>query len=96
MSETASRSSASSKADYPLCTDQASLRATPGLRSSWLSSRYDPPGTRFRIRNGVSGTNVYRTLFRVLEFSSRSEARAYIKRRALNTRIYYVEAIYDD
>ncbi len=44
----------------------------------------DPLGSRFRIRNGLTGTYIHTTLFRVLEFHDRLEALAYIKRRGLN------------
>ena len=51
----------------------------------------DPPGASFRIRNGVTGTYIHVTLFRILEFRDRLDALAYIKRRGLNQDIYYVE-----
>lgn len=51
----------------------------------------DPPGASFRIRNGVTGTYIHVTLFRILEFRDRLEALAYIKRHGLNQDIYYVE-----
>lgn len=51
----------------------------------------DGYGARFRIRNGVTGTYIHATLFRVLEFRDRLEALAYIKRHGLNQDIYYVE-----
>ena len=53
----------------------------------------DPPGACFRIRNGLTGTYIHTTLFRVLEFRDRLEALAYIKRHNLNTEIYYVEVV---
>ena len=53
----------------------------------------DGYGSRFRIRNGVTGTYIHVTLFRVLEFRDRLEALAYIKRHNLNTEIYYVEVV---
>ena len=53
----------------------------------------DGYGSRFRIRNGVTGTYIHVTLFRVLEFRDRLEALAYIKRRGLNQDIYYVEVV---
>lgn len=51
----------------------------------------DPLGSRFRIRNGITGAYIHITMFRVLEFRDRLEALAYIKRRGLNQDIYYVE-----
>lgn len=53
----------------------------------------DPLGSRFRIRNGLTGTYIHTTLFRVLEFRDRLDALAYIKRHNLNTTIYYVEVV---
>ena len=53
----------------------------------------DPLGSRFLIRNGLTGTYIHTTLFRVLEFRDRLEALAYIKRHNLNTTIYYVEVV---
>ncbi len=51
----------------------------------------DPPGARFRIRNGITGTYIHLTLFRILEFGSRNDAVRYMKRRKLNRNVYYVE-----
>lgn len=51
----------------------------------------DPPGARFRIRNGITGTYIHLTLFRILEFSTRNDAILYMKRRELNRNVYYVE-----
>lgn len=51
----------------------------------------DPPGARFRIRNGITGTYIHLTLFRIMEFSSRNDAVRYMKRRKLNRNVYYVE-----
>lgn len=51
----------------------------------------DPPGARFRIRNGITGTYIHLTLFRILEFSSRNDAILYMNRRELNRNVYYVE-----
>ncbi len=51
----------------------------------------DPPGARFRIRNGITGTYIHMTLFRILEFSTRNDAILYMKRRELNRNVYYVE-----
>lgn len=53
----------------------------------------DPYGARFRIRNGITGTYIHATLFRVLEFNSRIDAYAYIKSHGLNSNIYHVEVI---
>lgn len=53
----------------------------------------DPLGSRFRIRNGLTGTYIHTTLFRVLEFRDRLDALAYIKRHDLNPMIYYVEVV---
>lgn len=53
----------------------------------------DEPGTRFRIRNGLTGTYIHTTLFRVLEFRDRLEAIRYIRRHDLNDKIYYVEVV---
>lgn len=53
----------------------------------------DPLGSRFRIRNGITGAYIHSTMFRVLEFRDRLEALAYIKRHNLNTTIYYVEVV---
>lgn len=51
----------------------------------------DPPGARFRIRNNVTGAYIHLTLFRIMEFSSRSDAIKYMNRRELNRNVYYVE-----
>lgn len=53
----------------------------------------DPLGSRFRIRNGLTGTYIHTTLFRVLEFRDRLEALTYIKRHGLNQDIYFVEVV---
>ena len=53
----------------------------------------DEYGSRFRIRNGLTGTYIHETLFRVLEFQDRLEAIRYIRRHDLNDKIYYVEVI---
>lgn len=53
----------------------------------------DECGSRFRIRNGITGAYIHITMFRVLEFRDRLEALAYIKRHNLNTTIYYVEVV---
>lgn len=51
----------------------------------------DEYGSRFRIRNGITGAYIHITMFRVLEFRDRLDALAYIKRHDLNPMIYYVE-----
>lgn len=51
----------------------------------------DPLGSRFRIRNGITGAYIHSTMVQVLEFRDRLEALAYIKRHDLNPMIYYVE-----
>lgn len=53
----------------------------------------DGYGSRFRIRNGITGAYIHITMFRVLEFRDRLEALAYIKRHDLNPMIYYVEVV---
>lgn len=53
----------------------------------------DEYGSRFRIRNGITGAYIHSTMFRVLEFRDRLDALAYIKRHNLNTTIYYVEVV---
>lgn len=53
----------------------------------------DPLGSRFRIRNGITGAYIHSTMFRVLEFRDRLDALAYIKRHDLNSMIYYVEVV---
>lgn len=53
----------------------------------------DEYGSRFRIRNGITGTYIHTTMFRVLEFRDRLDALAYIKRHDLNPMIYYVEVV---
>ena len=53
----------------------------------------DEYGSRFRIRNGLTGTYIHETLFRVLEFQDRLEAIRYIRRHDLNDKIYYVEVV---
>lgn len=44
----------------------------------------DGYGSRFRIRNGITGAYIHISMFRVLEFHDRLEALAYIKRHGLN------------
>ena len=51
----------------------------------------DGYGSIFRIRNGITGAYIHISLFRILEFTDRLEAMAYIKRHELNPNIYYVE-----
>jgi hypothetical protein len=53
----------------------------------------DEYGSRFRIRNGITGAYIHSTMFRVLEFRDRLDALAYIKRHDLNPMIYYVEVV---
>ena len=53
----------------------------------------DGYGSRFRIRNGITGAYIHISMFRVLEFRDRLEALAYIKRHDLNPMIYYVEVV---
>ena len=53
----------------------------------------DEYGSRFRIRNGITGAYIHISMFRVLEFRDRIEALAYIKRHDLNPMIYYVEVV---
>lgn len=53
----------------------------------------DEYGSRFRIRNGITGAYIHISMFRVLEFRDRLEALAYIKRHDLNPMIYYVEVV---
>lgn len=58
-----------------------------------MKIRLDPPRARFRIRNRRTGTYLHLTLFRVLEFNTRTEAICYIKRLGLNRDIYVTEAV---
>lgn len=51
----------------------------------------DGYGSRFRIRNGITGAYIHISMFRVLEFTDRLEAYRYIKSHGLNPGIYYVE-----
>lgn len=53
----------------------------------------DEYGSRFRIRNGITGAYIHITMFQVLEFRDRLEALTYIKRHDLNPMIYYVEVV---
>jgi hypothetical protein len=53
----------------------------------------DGYGSRFRIRNNITGAYIHISMFRVLEFRDRLDALAYIKRHNLNTGIYYVEVV---
>lgn len=53
----------------------------------------DEYGSRFRIRNGITGAYIHITMFQVLEFRDRLDALAYIKRHGLNQDIYYVEVV---
>jgi hypothetical protein len=58
-----------------------------------MNIRLDPPRARFRIRNGITGGYIHLTLFRILEFSTRTEAVCYMNRYNLNRDIYYTEAV---
>lgn len=58
-----------------------------------MNARLDRHGTRFRIRNRISGAYIHLTMFRILEFDTRAEAIAYMQRRSLNRDIYYTEAV---
>lgn len=53
----------------------------------------DEYGSRFRIRNGITGAYIHITMVQVLEFRDRLDALAYIKRHDLNPMIYYVEVV---
>ena len=53
----------------------------------------DGYGSRFRIRNGITGAYIHISMFRMLEFRDRLDALAYIKRHDLNPMIYYVEVV---
>lgn len=53
----------------------------------------DEYGSRFRIRNGITGAYIHITMVQVLEFRDRLDALAYIKRHNLNPMIYYVEVV---
>lgn len=53
----------------------------------------DPPRARFRIRNSHTGAYIHITLFRILEFPTRTEAICYMNRFRLNRDIYYTEAV---
>jgi len=58
-----------------------------------MNIRLDPPRARFRIRNSITGAYIHLTLFRILEFSTRTEAVCYMNRCGLNRDIYYTEAV---
>lgn len=51
----------------------------------------DPYGSKYCIRNRVTGAYIHVTMFRILEFRDRLEALKYIKNHNLNPGIYYVE-----
>ena len=53
----------------------------------------DEYGSRFRIRNRITGTYIHISIFRVLEFRDRLDALAYIKRHGLNPMICHVEVV---
>ena len=58
-----------------------------------MNAHIDPPRARFRIRNGITGAYIHITLFRILEFNTRTEAICYMNRCGLNREIYYTEAV---
>lgn len=50
-------------------------------------------GAKFVIRNGVTGTYIHDTLFKIKSFKTHTDARAYIVRRGLNQHIYMIEVM---
>lgn len=58
-----------------------------------MNAHLDKPGTRFRIRNSITGAYIHVTLFKLLEFETRAEALWYMRRNGLSPEIYYVEEI---
>ena len=58
-----------------------------------MKMKLDPLRARFRIRNSITGAYIHLTLFRILEFSTRTEAICYMKHCNLNRDIYYTEAV---
>ena len=58
-----------------------------------MNAQIDSPRARFRIRNGITGAYIHITLFRILEFNTRTEAICYMNRCGLNREIYYTEAV---
>ncbi len=62
--------------------------------NSWntLGGRHD---TRFVIRNGITGTYIHKSLFRIMEFRTHFEALTFIRQRGLNRNVYFVEVKHD-
>lgn len=58
-----------------------------------MNAHIDPPRARFRIRNSITGAYIHITMFRILEFYTRTEAIFYMNRVGLNREIYYTEAV---
>lgn len=58
-----------------------------------MNAHIDSPRARFRIRNGITGAYIHITLFRILEFNTRTEAIFYMNRCGLNREIYYTEVV---
>ena len=58
-----------------------------------MNAHIDSPRARFRIWSGVTGAYIHITLFRILEFNTRTEAICYMNRCGLNREIYYTEAV---
>ena len=56
-----------------------------------MNAHLDKPGTRFRIRNSITGAYIHVTLFKLLEFDTRAEALWYMRRNGLSREIYYTE-----
>lgn len=56
-----------------------------------MNARLDRHGTRFRIRNSITGAYIHVTLFKLLEFDTRAEALWYMRRNGLSREIYYTE-----
>lgn len=50
---------------------------------------------KFVIRNGNTGAYIHKSMLKILEFDSYSEAAAYIRKSKLSERIYFVEAQYE-
>ena len=48
-----------------------------------MNAQLDRPGTRFRIRNAITGAYIHVTLFKILEFDTRAEAIWYMRRNGL-------------
>lgn len=45
----------------------------------------------FVIRNEITGAYIHESLMKIMEFSTHSEAMAFIRRRNLNRDIYFAE-----